>query len=493
MNRFCAPGSRYSRGLAAGIGGTLNSLFLRTLLHVVFAFLSTHISAGPLEDADTAYQNEDYATVLRLLQPLAERGDVRAQNNLGALYAMGRGLPEDYTEAAKWYRKAAEKGLALAQVNLGQLYFVGRGVPKSHVEAVRWFRSAAVQGFADGQYHLAKSLAFGDGVPQSHLDAFKWYRKAAEQGHGSAQFSVGGAYERGIGVPQNFVFAHLWYNLASTADYSENFAEAREVMRKFPRKFRDEIEMKMTPRQLEQAQALAAEWSPKNVFGDTIVDDSAGNFLPFRNEVVSTGTGFFISRDGYLLTNHHVIEGCESVSLRLPGQSSRPANLVAQDPGNDLALLKSESRPDLVASLSSRKRLQLGQFAIIFGFPLTGVLSSSGNLVTGTVSALSGLQDDPRLFQISAPVQPGNSGGPVMDASGAVIGVVIGKLNARAMEKAIADIPQNVNFAIKGALAAGFLDSNNVDYVTDLGKQTIPVEEIAKRAIRFTVLVECLK
>lgn len=80
-----------------------------------------------------------------------------------------------------------------------------------------------------------------------------------------------------------------------------------------------------------------------------------------------------------------------------------------------------------------------------------------------------------------------------MDASGAVIGVVVGKLNARAVEKAIADIPQNVNFAIKGALATGLLDSNGVDYVTDAGSKIIPVEEIAKRAMSFTVMVECLK
>lgn len=96
------------------------------------------------------------------------------------------------------------------------------------------------------------------------------------------------------------------------------------------------------------------------------------------------------------------------------------------------------------------------------------------------------------MFQISAPVQPGNSGGPVLDTSGAVIGVVVSKLNAMAVEKAIADIPQNVNFAIKGAVAVGFLDSNGVDYLTDADNQTVPVEEIAKRAMRFTVLVECL-
>ena len=290
-------------------------------------------------------------------------------------------------------------------------------------------------------------------------------------------------YEAGRGVAQNFVLAHMWYNLASAQGILPSSLDIAGMSR-------DNIARKMTAQQIEQAQSLAVKWQPNSAEGKE-GSENVGHFHPY--EIVSTGTGFFVSKQGYLLTNDHVIEGCSTVHFRLPGESAKQAILVARDLTNDLALLKSESRPDATALLAPRRRPLLGQFAIIFGFPLTGVLSSTGNLVTGTVSALSGLQDDSRLFQISAPVQPGNSGGPVMDASGAVIGVVVGKLNARAVEKVIADIPQNVNFAIKGALALGFLDSNNVDYVTSVGNQTISVEEIAKSAIRFTVLVECLK
>lgn len=432
----------------------MKSIFMRTLpLIAFFALLSMSILAGPLEDAKSAYEKEDYSTALRLWQALADAGNPQAQTGLASMYFAGDGVPQDYAEAVKWYRRAADQGDAAAQNSLGLMYAKGQGVRQDYVVAVMW------------------------------------YRIAADKGRYAAQINLGMMYEQGHGVAQNFVLAHKWYNLANAQeDLPPQFRAVTSALR-------DRVALRLTPRQLEQAQALAAEWRPQYNKGGTWVDspDAGRKSLPSDYEIVSTGTGFFVSQQGHLLTNHHVIEGCNAVKFRLPGQSSRQAKPVAEDRSNDLALLRSETRIDSVAPFSSGRRPRLGQLAVIFGFPLTGVLSSSGNLVTGTVSALYGLQDDSRFFQISAPVQPGNSGGPVLDASGAVIGVVVGKLNARAVENAIADIPQNVNFAIKGALAAGFLDSNGVDYVTDSSNQTIPTEEIAKRAMRYTVLVECLK
>src|SRR5262249_57418929 len=103
---------------------------------------------------------------------------------------------------------------------------------------------------------------------------------------------------------------------------------------------------------------------------------------------------------------------------------------------------------------------RLGESIAIFGFPLTGLLSSSGNFTTGSVAAVTGLSDDSRMVQISAPVQPGNSGGPLIDKYGNVIGVIVAKLNAIGVASVTNDIPQNVNFAIKSPLATHFLASN---------------------------------
>lgn len=103
-----------------------------------------------------------------------------------------------------------------------------------------------------------------------------------------------------------------------------------------------------------------------------------------------------------------------------------------------------------MASFSNTIRSHLGDDLLVFGYPLLGILSTSGNLTRGYLTAMTGLRDDERYMQISAPVQPGNSGGPVLDMGGDVIGVVTYKLDALMTMKAIGDLPQNVNFALKG-------------------------------------------
>lgn len=95
------------------------------------------------DQAVRAYERGDYPTALRLLRPLAKEGNADAQNNLGLMYATGRGVQQDYTEAAKWYRMAAKKGVASAQNNLAIMYTGGQGVPQDYVQAYMWFTLAA--------------------------------------------------------------------------------------------------------------------------------------------------------------------------------------------------------------------------------------------------------------------------------------------------------------------------------------------------------------
>jgi S1-C subfamily serine protease len=157
-----------------------------------------------------------------------------------------------------------------------------------------------------------------------------------------------------------------------------------------------------------------------------------------------------------------VVDGCSLLKFVLNGQGPVQGRLVASDTTNDLAVANFSLSCTKVASFSDAVKSRPGDDLVVFGYPLVGLLSTSGNVTRGSLTAMSGLQDDVRYMQISAPVQPGNSGGPVLDMAGEVIGVVTYKLNALETMKTSGDIPQNVNFALKSSILRLFLDSHSV-------------------------------
>ena len=195
-----------------------------------------------------------------------------------------------------------------------------------------------------------------------------------------------------------------------------------------------------------------------------------------------------MTNHGDTLTAAHVVEKCPHPQLRLAGDSTA-ARVIARDKQNDLALLRADIHPTDIAHL--RLSVRQGEDVAVYGFPLAGLLASGGNITTGNVAALAGIGDDSRFLQISAPVQPGNSGGPLLDQSGNVIGIVVSKLDALKVASLIEDIPQNVNFAIKASVAGGFLDANNVAYESGQAGAKLPLADIAERAKTFTVGIVC--
>ena len=116
---------------------------LLKLLLIVFVCAAVPAVAGPYEDGVVAYAKGDYPTAFRLLRPIAEQGDARAQNDLGIMYETGFGLTQDYLVAATWYRKAADQGNPGGQYNVGALYERGNGVPHDYVQALKWYSLAA--------------------------------------------------------------------------------------------------------------------------------------------------------------------------------------------------------------------------------------------------------------------------------------------------------------------------------------------------------------
>lgn len=209
-------------------------------------------------------------------------------------------------------------------------------------------------------------------------------------------------------------------------------------------------------------------------------------------KAMTTGTLFFVDGDGLGLTNAHVAKDCQSLKAALPGGEVL-AHLVTADAANDLALVRVDGRHGPFARLRTAPPARQGEDVVVYGFPLAGALSTQGNLTTGVVSALSGLKDDSRYLQITAPVQPGDSGGPLLDRSGRLVGVVVSKLNAMAVASRTGDVPQNVNFAIKSQVAAGFLDSTGVAYQTQPAKDGLSTADVGDLAKSFTVLIKCQK
>ncbi|WP_161915326.1 serine protease [Methylosinus sp. C49] len=203
-----------------------------------------------------------------------------------------------------------------------------------------------------------------------------------------------------------------------------------------------------------------------------------------------TGTGFFISKNGHILTNAHVVENCASIRLVYGSDGPRALRLLSRDTTNDLAILKPDDFG--VTPAAFRFRVRLGEEIAVFGFPLSGLLTTHGNFTLGNITGLAGIHDDTRMLQISAPVQPGNSGGPLLDQTGAIAGVVVSKLDVLKVAAATDDFAQNVNFAIKANVVRTFAEAQGITLIeAKIDDAKLSPADLADRAKSFTGQVEC--
>ena len=404
----------------------------------------------------------------------ANKGLAFAQYNMAYCYGKGEGVPKDLAEAVRWSRKAAEQGLASAQHELGIAYRAGEGVTKDLVEAASWYLKAAEQGDAGAQYDLGVAYSMGDGVPKDLAEAARWYGKAAEQGEAMAEARLGGAYFTGLGVRRDYVESYKWFNLSA----AQGNANAL--------KFLPTVEQSMTPDQIAEAQRLTREFKPRNARKQ----DATGSPAGVADSVPSaTGTGFFITDDGFMMTNAHVVKGGARFRL-VTSAGSIAAQVVKVDAANDLALLKAEGSFAPLPVTASRT-VRLGSTVATVGFPNIGLQGFAPKLAKGEIAALSGAQDDARYFQISVPVQPGNSGGALVDDRGNVVGIVSAKLSAKAALATSGDLPENVNYAVKSGYLLGFLESvpDVAAKLKEPNTKDAKFEDVVKSAEQAAVLV----
>lgn len=345
-------------------------------------------------------------------------------------------------------RKNAEAGDAKSQAKLGRIYQVRKGVPKDPDQAVQWYRKAADQGYAVAQLHLGVCYDIGDGVEKDAVEAAKWYRKAADQGEPNAQLQMGLYFMQGSGVIKNDVEGLAWVYLASAGGN-----ERAEKLIPTQEKYYNEASLLEARQRATELQALIA--ANKASTNNNSAAISQPDVAP--NTPKASGSGAFISADGLVLTAAHVVQGASRIEV-VTAAGKLAATVVKIDTTNDVALLKCTGSNFTPLPIAPSKEARAGTSVFTVGFPNIQLQGFDPKLTKGEISSQTGFQDDPRQWQISVPIQPGNSGGPLCDENGNLIGIILSTLDPLKMAKLAGEIPQNVNYAVKSSYILPLLD-----------------------------------
>jgi S1-C subfamily serine protease len=249
---------------------------------------------------------------------------------------------------------------------------------------------------------------------------------------------------------------------------------------------------------------------PKHI--DRYLVAGKGNEVPDSktNPQASSGSGFFVSKKGHVITNQHVVSNCKKVTIGDNSKKQVTADILETDKRNDLALLKTSSLkmasvetkslirklgitlvPLASNGLMRSEDVELGEKVLVAGYPYGEMFSNSIKVTGGMVSANRGLGDDIGQFQIDAAVQPGNSGGPIYDENGNIVGVVVSQLNKMKFAKATGSMPENVNFGIKASTVRQFLNASGLPTKWSKRSKRMNTRELAKIAKNQTVMVMC--
>ena len=203
----------------------------------------------------------------------------------------------------------------------------------------------------------------------------------------------------------------------------------------------------------------------------------------------SSGSGFAITNDGYIITNNHVIQGCQNVRIHR-NSNEIEAVIIARDEVNDLALLKANFIPEATFALADNTA-SLMQDIYVAGFPFGENISSSIKVTKGIVSSLSGIGNNYSEIQIDAAIQPGNSGGPIFDETGNILGVAVSTLNAETAFENFGAIPQNTNFGVKSSIVANLLTSNGIEVLPARSASFFSSIDLGELATNATFYLSC--
>ena len=442
-----------------------------------------HQKAIDLGDAESVYLlgkmyeagegvDKDFDQALTLYKKSAELGYDEAQNELSDIYFKGLRAKKDYPEAFKWAKKAADQGYADAQNKMGVFYLSGKNVVEINMEtAFNWFKLAAEQGSVKSYNNLGNLYQTGGGVKKDIQESFKWYEKGAKAGDDVSQFFYARFYDLGNVVQKDANEAIKWYTKSADQDN-----KAAQIAMGTIYYYGDKDS------NIPKNYKKAADW-----YYDAAMNKEKDEEA-ISLETTSSGTGFFVTPT-HIITNDHVTSGCDEIEVKNK-QYSSIVKLLDADATTDLSILTTGKPNDHYLYLRNRKPVATGEKSIVLGYPFSSTLGSELKVTTGNIAALTGFDNNIAELQLTSPVQPGNSGGPLLDDNGNVIGVIVARLESSG-EITGKRVAQNVNFAIKSNMAKIFMDLNMVEYNVRKSNGAKPVSDIVDASRGATVQVIC--
>lgn len=466
--------------LMRGLGGPRDELKARDYITRAHAAGDAHATrllgnmylTGNLVERDVTKGTE-------LIRAAADKGESGAQVLMGVWLASGlNGFDKDDINALAWFKLAADQKNSAAMGWIGIFTELGRaGIAQDNLVALDWFKKAGEGGHVSSLVSAGRMYALGRGVSADGAEALRWLRRAAALNNADAFLWIASVYDFGRGgISKNPVLAYAWY-AAVPANHTP-------AVLKIAVEAKERIAKTLSTTELAEAEKQSKTVVAANMLTVITSQITSATGAAGTPRTGIYGSGVVVSGTGDIVTNEHVINNCTRVRIQ---PSGAVVKVVAKDVRNDLALLRGEGLTLPPIKLRAGRNVRLGEEVIAIGYPLKGLLSSDTIVTAGIVNALSGLNDDTSAFQISATVQPGSSGGPILDRGGNLVGIV----RARLLPTAPAN-PQNVNFGITLATVSNFLESHSISFQT-AQQVTKPAEmaDLVERARKSTVQVEC--
>jgi S1-C subfamily serine protease len=404
--------------------------------------------------------------------------DKDASWELGLSYLGNNGLKPNKKDAMIYLNAGAQTTEHLNE--LAQLYLSDDPEIANFQKGQHLLEDLSNRGVVAAKFNLALELYSGTKLNYAPEKAYELWLDVATSGkepiHRRAQLNVAILLRDGIGVPKNEIESFAWV-IQGAASGEGN---AIQELQRYESIFSREISL--------LAQQRSGELS--ELIDRNSVDKNSPNTKkePIKTK---TGTGAFVSSSGHVLTAAHVVEDTKRIEVII-NSVPHAAQLVKMDSLNDIAVLKLNLASATHLSVTGGENVRLGSPIFTLGFPNPGIQGVSPKITRGEISSINGPQDDPKSWQVSAPVQSGNSGGPLFDLEGRVVGMIQSKLGIIAAQKT-GDLPQNVAYAVKGKYLLKILADCGVPYGENTSDFSVDsdFERMVEKLTASVVLIQC--